>query len=407
VSGGKWVDVLLVVVLLAYAVSGLRRGLLQGLLSLAGFVAGGIGGLVLLPNLVETLAERGRFGRLLEPGLGRIAVVVIGVLLMAWAGQLLGSLLGRGLRGRVTSRPAQLLDRALGGVAALAAVVLLVWFVAGALRASPSPGLSRAIAQSRVVSVVDRVVPPAADRLARGFRQLIEAQGFPRVFEGLGPEVILPVDPPSNAEVGVAATAAAGGIVKITGLARSCERGQEGTGFVVAPQRVVTNAHVVAGVDEPFLRVGGEGRRYQGEVVLLDVDRDLAVIAVPELDAAPLVLGADLPRGAAAVVAGFPLDGPYTVEPARVRQVLTARGENIYGEPGVDREVYSLFADVEPGNSGGPLLDPQGRVVGVVFAKSLDDPETGYALTLRESRPVLQQASTLHQPVPVGACATR
>ncbi|MFP5348113.1 MAG: MarP family serine protease [Actinomycetes bacterium] len=403
-NGGTLLDVLLVVLLVAYTAGGVRRGFVYGSLSLFGFVAGGVVGLLLLPHLVSLLEDGGRLPALLRPGLGRLALVVLVVLVLAWAGQLVGSLLGRQLRDRVTWRPARVLDKVLGAVAALAAVALLTWFVAGALRALPSPAVSRAVTNSRVVQAVDAVVPSGVDRLAHALQRLMQSQGFPKVFDGISPEVILPVDPPRADEVTGAAAVAADSTVKITGLAADCDRRQEGSGFVVAPERVVTNAHVVAGVDTPYVRVGGDGPKLRGQVVLLDVDLDLAVVAVPGLDAQPLPLGTDQHRGAPVVVAGYPLDGPYTAEPARVRQVLTASGEDIYGQPGVDRRVYSLYADVEPGNSGGPLLDPEGRLVGVVFAKSLDDAQTGYALTLAQSLPVLQQAPRLTRAVDSGRC---
>lgn len=395
-NAGLLLDLALAVVLIGYTITGFRQGFVLGALSLLGFLGAGFIGMALLPELLGDLA----------PGLGRVALVLGGVLLCAWVGQSLGVLVGRAVRDRVTWQPARALDAGLGAVAALLAVALLTWFVAGALRASPAPTLSRAIASSKVVSVVDAVVPDAASRIFTGFRQALEAGAFPRVFDGLAPEQILPVEPPDPAEVGEAAALAAGGIVKVTGVAEDCSRGQEGTGFVVAPQRVVTNAHVVAGVSQPLVQVTGQGERLEGEVVLFDAARDLAVIEVPSLDAAPLPLGTDLGAGDPAAVAGFPLDGPYQSSPARVRQVLDARGEDIYGRPGVVREVYSLFANVEPGNSGGPLLDPSGAVVGVIFAKSLDDENTGYALTLAESAPVLQAAASASDPVPVGPCAS-
>lgn len=393
-SAGTVLDIALVVVLIAYTLTGFRQGFVSGALSLLGFLGAGFVAMALLPELVGDLA----------PGLGRVAIVIGGVLLAAWVGQSLGVLVGRAVRERFTWQPARALDSALGAVAALLAVALLTWFVAGALRASPAPTLSRAIASSKVVAVVDSVVPDGASQIFSGFRQALEAGAFPRVFDGLAPELILPVDPPDAAEVGQAAAVAAGGIVKVTGVAQDCSRGQEGTGWVVAPQRVVTNAHVVAGVPDPLVQVTGQGERLQGEVVLFDAARDLAVIAVPDLEAAPLVVGDDLGPGDPAAVAGFPLNGPYQSSPARVRQVIDARGEDIYGQPGVVREVYSLFADVEPGNSGGPLLDPSGAVVGVIFAKSLDDEDTGYALTLGESQEVLAVAASASEAVPVGPC---
>lgn len=394
-SGGAVLDVLLLVVLLGYALSGLRQGLVVGLLSLGGFVGGAALGMAVVPELLEGWA----------PGLGRTAMVLAGVLLIAWCLQVVGVVIGRRVRAAVTWRPARVLDSALGALAAVVAVALVTWLVAGALRGSPAPALSRAIASSKVISTIDAVVPPQTGRLFADFRAVVEGEAFPRVFAGLAPEQIMPVEPPDPQVVGQAAAAAAGSIVKVTGVADQCGRGQEGTGFVVSPQRVVTNAHVVAGVTEPAVQVTGQGPRLPGRVVVFDPARDLAVIAVPELRAPPLPLSRDLERGADAVVAGFPLDGPYTSVPARVRQVLDARGEDIYGRGGVVRQVYSLFTTVEPGNSGGPLLDPAGAVAGVVFARSLDDPSTGYALTLQESAPVLQAAPSASEAVDTGPCS--
>lgn len=392
---GVVLDVLLGLVLLGYAVSGVRQGAVVGVLSLAGFVGGAVVGTLVVPELLAGW----------QPGLGRTLVVLLGVLACAWALQVAGVAVGRRLRGGLTWRPARVLDSLLGGVAAVVAVALVSWLLAGALRASPSPTLSRAIAGSTVLSTVDDLVPQDAGRLFADFRRIVEVEAFPRVFAGMDPEQILPVEEPDAEVADPVAAAAAGSIVKVTGVAEECARGQEGTGWVSAPQRVVTNAHVVAGVDSPLVQVTGTGPELPARVVAFDPQRDLAVLAVPGLDAPPLPVGEDLARGDDAVVAGFPLDGPYQYSPARVRQVLEARGEDIYGTPGVVREVYSLYARVEPGNSGGPLLDERAAVVGVVFARSLDDASTGYALTLAESAPVLAAAPGLQDAVDTGPCA--
>lgn len=389
------IDLILVVLLVAYAISGYRQGLVVGSLSLVGFLGGAVVGMTVVPDLVREWTL----------GFPRVVLVVVGVLLLVWLGQLLGVLIGRRLRDLVTWRPARLVDSLLGAVAGVVAVALITWFIAGALRGSPYPSLSRAVAASRVVAAVDSVVPVEAGRFFNDFRSTVEGGAFPRVFDGIALEEIRPVDPPDPAEAttqGVAAAAAS--IVKVTGVAHDCSRGQEGTGWVVSPQRVVTNAHVVAGIDAPLIQVGGEGPRLEAEVVLFDPAKDLAVLAVPDLQAPPLTLGVEAERGDPTVVAGYPLDGPFSVEAGRVRQVLDARGEDIYGNPGVSREVYSLFARVEPGNSGGPLLSPDGSVVGVIFAKSLDDATTGYALTLGESAEVLEAAAAAGEPVPTGPC---
>jgi S1-C subfamily serine protease len=289
-------------------------------------------------------------------------------------------------------------------VASLVAISLLTWFVAGAVRGVEGP-VSRAIGRSHVVGALDDVVPPQTAQLFSGFRSLLDQGGFPKVFENLGPERILPIDPPTPGIVTTKAVrAAAGSIVKITGVARSCSRTQEGSGWVISPGRVVTNAHVVAGERSELVSVGGVGPTYAAQVVVFDPERDLAILAVPGLGAPALPVAGDVGRGTSAVVAGFPENGPYTVGAARVRQVLTATGNDIYGRPGIAREVYSLYAKVRPGNSGGPLLDTSGRVIGVVFATSLDDPQTGYALTVKEITPVLRQAPA-STPVKTGGCA--
>ena len=162
---------------------------------------------------------------------------------------------------------------------------------------------------------------------------------------------------------------------------------------------------LLPGVSSEHVRIQGTGRSYDARVIVFEPQRDLAVLSVPGLPAPSLRQGSDLKRSDGAVVAGFPLDGPYRLDSARVRDVLRATGADIYGNPGVIREIYSLFARVEPGNSGGPLLSPSGEVVGIVFAKSLDDNNTGYALTLAEARPVLDAASRSFSPVNTGGCA--
>jgi S1-C subfamily serine protease len=168
----------------------------------------------------------------------------------------------------------------------------------------------------------------------------------------------------------------------------------------------MTNAHVVGGVDEPTVQIGGEGRLYDAKVVLYDWERDIAVLDVPDLNAPVLRFTADdAVSGGDAIVAGYPENGAYDVRPARVRGRITANGPDIYHRGTVRRDVYSLYATVRQGNSGGPLLTPEGRVYGVVFAKSLDDPNTGYALTADEIKEDIVQGRTANQQVDSDSCA--
>ncbi|NNM47160.1 MarP family serine protease [Knoellia koreensis] len=394
-------DVLLILLFISYAITGYRQGLVVSVLSLLGFLAGGALAMWLVPLALNEWAA------LDNALLLRSVVLIAGVFILASLGQALFVMLGARLRGHLQRRPVRALDAVTGALVVVASAAVLVWFIAGALRGGAPAPIAKAIGESRVLRTIDGVVPPQTSRLFAGFREVLDREGFPRVFDGLEAERISPVAPPDpDVALTPGVRDAASSIIKITGVADACNRGQEGSGWVVAPERVVTNAHVVAGMERATLRIHGTGRSYTGQVVIFDDKRDLAVLAVPGLPAQPLRQGPDLARGDSGVVAGFPLDGPYRLDAARVREVVDARGSDIYGRPGTSREVYSLFAQVRPGNSGGPLLSTDGRVVGVVFAKSLDDDQTGYALTMAEARPVLDAATSASTPVDTGACVT-
>lgn len=390
------IDVIAVLVMVGYAVAGYRQGFVAGALSLAGFLSGAVLAMVYVPPLADSL----------DPGPRRTALVVLAVLLAAWAGQILGGLLGAALRDRVTLVSVRAVDQVLGAIAGMVAVALVLWFLGGALRGGTSTLLSNAIAQSRVLAGVDAVVPADLGTLANRFRRSVAGSSFPRVFTGFGPEEIIPVEVPDGSVLDRTMLEQVGrSIVKITGDAPACNRGQEGSGAVIAPGRVVTNAHVVAGVREPRVQVTGVGEAHGAEVVLFDPSKDVAILSVPGLRAPALDLGESLGRGDSAVVAGFPRNGPYQAAAARVRGVVKAKGDDIYGRPGVEREVYSLYTQVEPGNSGGPLLDPDGDMVGLVFARSQNDARTGYALTLKEIDDDLQAGIFATRRVSTRSCS--
>jgi uncharacterized membrane protein required for colicin V production len=393
-------DIVLALVLVSYGAIGYRHGFVVSVLSLVGFLSGGAVGMWLLPDLLQHWAGVD------NSVVWRTVVLVLGVFIVAALGQSIAVGFGSGLRHGLRAEPARVIDSALGAVATVLAASVLVWFMAAAVQGGAQPPLAKAIGDSRIVQTIDRFVPPQTARLFAGFRSVLDREDFPRVFEGVRAEPIAPIATPDDQlAFGAGVARAAPSVVKITGLAASCNRDLEGSGWVVAPDRVVTNAHVVAGTASDEVRIQGVSRSYDARVVVFDPERDLAVLSVPGLPAPASRQGPALRRSQGAVVAGFPLDGPYRLDPARVRDVLTATGDDIYGSPGAVREVYSLYARVQPGNSGGPLLSPTGQVVGIVFARSLDDVNTGYALTLDEARPVLDAASGADSPVSTGGCA--
>lgn len=392
----NWLDIILLISALSFAYSGYRQGFVVGVLAFAGFIGGGVGGLIVVPRLVA------RF----DPGLMQTLIAIGLVLLAATIGQVLLAWIGSLLRDRLTWRPVRVVDAGMGALVSVLAMLLVSWFLASALRPGPVPELSRQISDSRVITAVDQVVPNEAHTLFSSFRRVLDDNGLPRVFGGLSPETIRAVDPPRQGIIGTNAVRRAGtSVVKVMGTASSCNRRLDGTGFVMSPRHVLTNAHVVAGVDDPEVQIGGDGRKYSARVVLYDSNRDLAVLFVPDLRATPIPLDASGERGDQAVVAGFPGGGSYRLEAARIRDTINARGPDIYQRRQVTREVFSLYADVEPGNSGGPLLSLDGQVYGVVFAKSLDDPQTGYALTVDETRPVIEEGRDATAAVATGACA--
>jgi S1-C subfamily serine protease len=389
------IDLVLLLVLLGYAVSGFRQGLVVGVLSLGGFVGGAVLAMWLAPSFVQGI----------DAGPKRSLVLLVTVIVVAWVGQFTGAMLGSSLRRLVPRGPVATADHVAGGIAGVLSVALVLWFVAGAVRGGPSEQLSRAVGDSKVIQTIDNLVPKQFEGVADAFRSAVGSSAFPRVFAGVGPEQIAPVDPPDSRVMSNAIQARIKrSIVKITGAA-VCGRGQEGSGAVIAQNRVITNAHVVAGVRSPRVQLADNGKTFPATVVAFDPRKDVAILAVPGLIGRVLPRAADLRRGDSAVVAGYPNDGPYRATTARVRSVVQASGEDIYGAPGAVREVYSLYVTVQPGNSGGPVLNPRGAVVGVVFAKSLDDAKTGYALTLDEVMPVIEAGRRSSTQVSTGSCA--
>jgi hypothetical protein len=392
----NWLDLVLLLSAVSFAFSGYRQGFVAGVLAFVGFLGGGVVGLLVAPAMVSGL----------NPGLGQSLLAVAIVLFTATLGQVTLGWLGSMLRARLTWRPARMVDAGLGAGVSVVAMLVVAWFLASALRPGPLPSLSHEIGDSRVIAGVDSVMPDRARTLFSSFRRVLDDSELPPVFSGLAPETIRSVPPPDGTITGTTAVRDAGrSVVKVVGTAESCSRTLDGSGFVFAPQHVLTNAHVVAGVDRPTIRLASGDQRYDARVVLFDSKRDLAVLYVPDLRLPTLDLADGANRRDEAVVAGYPGGGPFRLVAARIRDEINARGPDIYHRTEVTREVYALYADVEPGNSGGPLLDFKGRVDGVVFAKSLDDPKTGYALTTDEARGDMADGRDATTEVSTGACA--
>lgn len=384
------VDIVVVLVLIAALFGGLLRGLVATAGTLVGIVLGAVVAVWLTPVIAPTFS--GWEYRSLVLGLIALAIVVI----LASIGTAVGRRLRRGVdRARLAP-----LDRVLGGVVNTAAAAIVLLLASGAIVGSGMPGVAPAVASSRVLGVIDALTPPQMDSALAEFRGFIVDEGIPRVGELLAPEVE-PTAPPVSLDDPQLQDAAAS-VARISGNAYACGASLTGSGFVAAEDLVVTNAHVVAGVDEPLVELPGRDAA-EGRIVYFDPVDDLAVISVPGLAADPLPIVDPVEAGTPVAVQGYPLGGPFTSGAAYVLSVGSAVVADIYDDGAQPREIYALEANVRPGNSGGPLLTETGEVTGVVFARGEDDDTRGYAMTTTELRPALE-VSPDAETVSSGAC---
>lgn len=395
------VDILVIAFLLGQVARGFHHGLVRTVFGLVGQLLGLFAGLTLGPRLIAAVPELGASP--LASMVTMVGVLLAGVIL----GEAILGTIGGLLREANTVAPLRATDQGLGAIAGLLIGALITWFVTSAIAPVLPTQAARALNNARTVTAIDKAMPKPVARWASGLTALLDNSGFPDVFAGVGIEPSIAVQPP-DAQItdSSGVTKAARSIVKVHADSDACGKASEGTGWVAAPHRVVTNAHVVAGATHVTVQVGGKGLPQDARVVTFDPDLDLAVLAVEALDATPLATSPPLSGGTSAVIAGFPLDGPYRLTPARVRTSLEATGADIYGEPGVKRQVYAVYAGVQPGNSGGPLLTTDGRVAGTVFARSTLDTSTGYVLTNAATQRLIAQGTTATKAVSTQHCVT-
>lgn len=390
-------DALLILLLLAYLSYGWVVGFVRSMFGLAGIVLGSVAAFFAIPLI----------GSWIPFPEWRLPVILIAILTLIAVGQAAGAWVGRVIRRRVDDTKLGTPDRVVGAAVNVVVAALVASMLAFGVSSLGVPILSQAIAGSSVLRTIDTITPgPVKSGLAQ-LRSIVIQQGIPRIVEasggttgGTAPSI------PDVATDSPALATAAQSVVKVTGNAYQCGQNQSGSGFVAATGRVVTNAHVVAGVSEPVVDVPGIGA-LPGRIVYFDPNNDLAVIAVNGLSAAPIPLTPTLATGSDAVFDGYPLGGPFQSGPAHVDQVTTVRANDIYGKNPHAIQVYQLAANVQEGNSGGPLLSTDGKVAGVIFAKAADRANVGYALTMEELLPVAEQAASLDAPVSSGACIRR
>ncbi|SEO43023.1 MarP family serine protease [Actinacidiphila rubida] len=394
-------DFLLILAAAWFAVVGYRQGFVVGILSVTGFLGGGLAAVYLLPLIWDKATDGA------TPGSVAVMTAVALVIVCASVGQAFTTHLGGKVRTRITWSPARALDAGGGALVNVMAMLLVAWLIGSALATTTLPTIGREVRSSKVLLGVSKVVPAQADTWFNDFSTTLAQNGLPQVFGTFGSEPITSVPAPDPTLVNnPVVDRAKRSIVKVVGTAPGCGKVLEGSGFVFAKDHVMTNAHVVGGVSEPTVQVGGKGRLHDARVVLYDWQRDIAILDVPGLDAPALHFATTDSRSKDdAIVAGFPENGAFDVRAARIRGRIEANGPDIYRRGTVHRDVYSLYTLVRQGNSGGPLLTPDGQVAGVVFAKSLDDANTGYALTADEVAPDVTAGQAADRQVDSEGCA--
>jgi len=387
----NWLDAILLVTIVVYAYTGWVHGFVSNVFSAGGLLLGFAAGIALSPRVFD-----GEY-----PGATSAVLSIVFVFMCAGVGNFLGTLIGRAAR--IRRGPARQVDAVLGAAFGTAVVMASSWALGYAVSASTLPHISTAVRDSAVLARVDAIMPARAGDALRSFTDTLTIDVFPQYLDPFQGEVIRDTAPPDAGTLrkpGV--RAARDSVVRMLGAAE-CRRTIEGSGFVIARDRVMTNAHVVAGVEEPTVTIGD--RRLRARPVWFDKNLDLAVVDVPGLDATPLRWDTTAAQDDPAVVLGFPENGPFDARAARIRSRLDLRGPDIYGNGRVTRDVYSIRSLVRSGNSGGPLISPRGRVIGVIFAASISDPQTGYAVTAAEARVVARKGIAADRTVSTGRCA--
>jgi S1-C subfamily serine protease len=392
-TSSQWLDIAVVAVAFVAALSGWRSGALGSLMSFVGVVLGAVAGVLLAPHVVAQI----------DGPRTKLFVTLFLILALVVIGEIAGVVLGRAVRGAIRNPSLRAFDSTIGVALQIVAVLVAAWMLTYPLQSSDQPNLAAAVRGSKVLKEVNDVAPSWLRSVPTRLSALLDTSGLPDVLQPFGRTPIVAVDAPDAALVNDPVVAASRpSVMKIRGVAPTCQKVLEGSGFVVAPNRVMSNAHVVAGSESVTVEV--DGQSYDAAVVSYDPQADISILDVPGLPSAPRVFAqSPAPTGTDAIVMGYPGGGDFVATPARVREIIELNGPDIYRTTTVTREVYTIRGSVRQGNSGGPMIDREGRVLGVVFGAAVDDADTGFVLTANEvSRQVAKLNNTAR--VPTGAC---
>jgi S1-C subfamily serine protease len=373
------IDVLILVAAIVGLANGYRRGFWLSLAQYVGLVVGVLLGAASAKTVLDYLQITNPSAR----PLGAVLVLIIGGSL----GSSIGFAVGEPIRRNILRTGIHTSTDSVAGAALSAfAVLIMCWFLGLSFSRGPSPEIAQQIQRSTVMRALDSIAPRPPAFLASVQQVLASLQIPPFAFAGLEPSLgALPV-PASIDTAGV--KQADQEVVKVSSL--GCGGIVTGSGFPIGNGYVVTNAHVVSGTTSHAIQKV-DGTTLRAEVVFFDAERDVAVLHVSGLTGPGMVFG-PAQRGTQGAVIGYPGGQAEKTVPAVVDGAVMAVGRDIYNQNEVTRQIYVLQATVRPGNSGGPLIDLNGRVLGMVFATSASDPNQAYALTDDEIAPDLRDA---------------
>ncbi len=393
------VDLIVVALVVAFGFAGWALGLIRACLAFAGLV---IGAILTSVGVIPLLQ-----GTDMMSGL-KVFFAVAALVLLCAIGLAVGDYCGRRLTRHERIAERRTADRVAGAAVGVVVASLFAWAVGTTVVAYPNRDLHDSVAGSVTLSSINVVVPSGAEGALTSAQSLLTRKGVPQVFGGIGLSEAVDTPLPATTDVRTPAVEKSlRSVVRVYGVATKCGVGHTGSGWVWRPGRVMTNAHVVAGIDDPKVEVPGLPTPLSAKVVLFDPRADVAVLTVPGLTAAVLQTSPGARPGDPGMIAGYPDGGPLQAVPARVQAVYSDElglGTDIYGEPGISRRVLLLGGVAIPGNSGGPFLDPDGRVAGLMFAEAVRGESTSFALTVEDFTAAAAQGEAAVDPVDTGPC---
>jgi S1-C subfamily serine protease len=391
-------DIFIAAAFLVFGWIGFRRGILRTVLSIIGLVVGGAAGAIATPS-IQSLISSSTFG--FKPTIG-LTTIILGASL----GMFLFGILGSFLRVVLLPFPfMKTIDSIIGFVLAIVAVASISSTLSSAAQVIPNQIVNNLFSQSQLISQIDQYLPERFKNAAQKIQNVITDSPLPEVFKSLVESRITPSQIESDVEIPEIVTKSVASTVRIDGIAKSCSAAMVGTGFIVSPERVMTNAHVVAGVKEPVITLFNSQTQLGGRVIAIDRKKDIAIIFVPGLTGEKLTFIGPATPNEIGFVVGYPNGGNLRTMPVSVTSEFESIGTDIDGNGETRRDVIVFGGDVKPGNSGGPLLNDQGQVLGVVFAADAENKNTGYALAPHEVVALISETSYLMQEIETGSCA--